>query len=95
MIAPLIGYNIKGFVWYQGESNTYRADEYAKLQPAMINDWRSKWNQPNAPFLFVQLPGFMEYNYLPTESQWAQFERSAIKITFCFKYSDGSSNRPW
>lgn len=79
MIAPLVGYNIKGFVWYQGESNTSRADEYAKLQPAMINDWRIKWNQPNAPFLFVQLPGFMEYNYLPTESQWAQFREAQLK----------------
>ncbi|MGZ3846435.1 MAG: sialate O-acetylesterase, partial [Flavisolibacter sp.] len=79
MIAPLVGYNVKGFVWYQGESNTGRSDEYAKLQPAMINDWRAKWNEPNAPFLYVQLPGFMEYNYLPSESQWAQFREAQLK----------------
>lgn len=79
MIAPLVGYTIKGFIWYQGESNTGRANEYAKLQPAMIKDWREKWNEPNAPFLFVQLPGFMEYNYLPTESQWAQFREAQLK----------------
>lgn len=79
MIAPLISYAIKGFVWYQGESNTGRANEYAKLQPAMINDWRMKWNQPNAPFLYVQLPGFMEMNYLPSESQWAQLREAQLK----------------
>jgi sialate O-acetylesterase len=79
MIAPLVGYTMKGFVWYQGESNTGRAAEYAKLQPAMINDWRAKWNQPNAPFLYVQLPGFMDYNYLPSESQWAQFREAQLK----------------
>lgn len=79
MVAPLVNYNIKGFVWYQGESNTGRADEYAKLQPAMIADWRNKWHQPNAPFLYVQLPGFMEMNYLPGESQWAAFREAQLK----------------
>src|SRR4029079_7193225 len=79
MIAPLINYAIKGFIWYQGESNTGRAAEYAKLQPAMINDWRNKWNEPNAPFFFVQLPGFMDYNYLPSESQWAQLREAQFK----------------
>jgi sialate O-acetylesterase len=79
MIAPIINYSIKGFVWYQGESNTGKPDEYAKLQPAMINDWRSKWNEGDLPFLFVQLPGFMDYNYLPSESQWAAFREAQLK----------------
>ena len=79
MIAPLVGYAVKGFIWYQGESNTGRSEEYEKLQPAMISDWRLKWNEPNAPFLYVQLPGFMDYNYLPTESQWAQFREAQLK----------------
>ncbi|MGH2564988.1 MAG: sialate O-acetylesterase, partial [Ginsengibacter sp.] len=71
MIAPLVDYAIKGFVWYQGESNANNASEYAKLQPAMIADWRNKWNESNIPFLYVQLPGFGDYDYLPSESQWA------------------------
>ena len=79
MLAPLVNYAIKGFLWYQGESNTGRPQEYARLQPAMIADWRQKWNNPNAPFLFVQLPGFMEMNYLPTESQWAAFREAQAK----------------
>ena len=79
MIAPITNYAIKGFTWYQGESNTSRADEYAKLQPAMINDWRSKWKEGDIPFLFVQLPGFMDYNYTPSESQWADFREAQAK----------------
>jgi len=79
MIAPIVDYGIKGFVWYQGESNTDKPDEYAKLQPAMIADWRNKWKEGDLPFLFVQLPGFGDYNYLPSESQWATFREAQAK----------------
>lgn len=79
MLAPVTNYAVKGFLWYQGESNTGRPQEYASLQPAMIADWRQKWNQPATPFLFVQLPGFMEMNYLPAESQWAAFREAQAK----------------
>ena len=78
MIAPLINYSIKGFLWYQGEANTGRAEEYAKLQPAQIIDWRNKWKQGELPFLYVQLPGFMDYNYLPSESNWARLRESQL-----------------
>lgn len=79
MVAPFINYTIKGFLWYQGEANTGRADEYAKLQSAQIIDWRNKWKQGDVPFLYVQLPGFMEINYLPSESQWAVLRESQLK----------------
>ena len=78
MVAPIINYTIKGFLWYQGEANTGRADEYARLQPAQIADWRNKWKQPNAPFLYVQLPGFMDFSYLPSESNWAKLRESQL-----------------
>ena len=55
MIAPLIPYSIKGVIWYQGEANSGRAKQYRTLFPAMINDWRNKWNDHQMPFLFVQL----------------------------------------
>lgn len=79
MVAPAINYTIKGFLWYQGEANTGRAEEYAKLQPAQIIDWRNKCNQGELPFLYVQLPGFMDYNYLPSESGWATLRESQLK----------------
>jgi sialate O-acetylesterase len=79
MVAPVINYTIKGFLWYQGEANTNRAGEYAKLQPAQIADWRNKWKQGELPFLYVQLPGFMDYNYLPSESNWAMLRESQLR----------------
>jgi len=79
MVAPVINYAIKGILWYQGESNSGRAAEYAKLQPAQIIDWRNKWQQGNIPFLLVQLPNFMEANYIPSESQWAELREAQLK----------------
>ena len=79
MVAPVINYGIKGFCWYQGESNAGQPKEYAALMPALINDWRSKWANGSLPFLYVQLPGFMEYNYLPSESNWALLREAQLK----------------
>lgn len=55
MLAPVIPFNIRGAIWYQGESNVGRAHEYATLFPAMIADWRNRFGQGDFPFLFVQL----------------------------------------
>ena len=79
MVAPSINFPIKGFLWYQGETNSGKADEYVKLQPAQILDWRTKWNQGDLPFLYVQLPNFMDANYLPSESQWASLRDAQLK----------------
>jgi sialate O-acetylesterase len=83
MVAPFVGFPVRGFVWYQGESNTGNADEYEKLLTAMIEDWRKQWNQKNLPFLYAQLPNFNEVDYLPVESQWARLreaQRAALKV---------------
>jgi sialate O-acetylesterase len=79
MVAPIVGYSIKGVVWYQGASNTWEAGKYAALQEALIRDWRSKWKEGQIPFLYVQLPGFGDYDYLPTESQWAVLREGQLK----------------
>jgi sialate O-acetylesterase len=72
MINPLINYNVKGALWYQGESNTGKPKEYGDLLTKMILDWRNKWNQKEMPFLIVQLANFMEARKLPLESNWAE-----------------------
>ena len=72
MIHPLINYNVKGALWYQGESNTGKPKEYGDLLTKMILDWRNKWNQKEMPFLIVQLANFMEARKLPLESNWAE-----------------------
>ena len=58
MIAPIVGYGIRGAIWYQGESNRTRAAQYHELFPAMIRDWRAKWGLGDFPFYFVQIAPF-------------------------------------
>ncbi len=79
MIAPALNYTLKGFIWYQGEANTGKPKEYQQLFPALVSDWRNKWQQGTLPFLFVQLPNFMEVQYLPSESQWAELRSGQLK----------------
>ncbi|MXV16712.1 sialate O-acetylesterase [Hufsiella ginkgonis] len=79
MVAPAIGYNLKGFVWYQGEANSGRPQEYSALLKTLIGDWRGKWRQGDLPFLVIQLPNFMEVQYLPSESQWAEMREAQLK----------------
>lgn len=55
MLYPFFDFKIRGVIWYQGESNVSNPNEYSKLFPKMIQDWRKNW-QKKIPFLFVQLP---------------------------------------
>lgn len=71
MIAPLQPYKLKGVLWYQGEANTGNASEYSNLMQQLIADWRRGWGEPNLPFLYVQLPNFMEAKKEPSVSNWA------------------------
>jgi sialate O-acetylesterase len=60
MVAPEIGFAIKGVIWYQGESNAApgQALMYSKVFPALISNWRTKWGEGNFPFLFVQISSY-------------------------------------
>ena len=78
MIAPITNYACKGICWYQGESNANEPGEYVKLLPAFVADWRKQWNA-DLPVLYVQLPNFMEVNYLPEESNWAMLREAQLK----------------
>jgi sialate O-acetylesterase len=71
MINPIIKFPIKGVIWYQGENNAGNYVKYRTLFPAMINDWRNKWNVGNFTFLFVQLANYMEPSQFPQQSTWA------------------------
>ncbi|MGA9652199.1 sialate O-acetylesterase, partial [Pedobacter sp.] len=80
MIAPLKDYKIKGVLWYQGEANTGNAKEYIELMQSLIADWRATWKKPLLPFIYVQLPNFMETKNEPSESNWAElrFQQRAL-----------------
>lgn len=79
MIAPYINYAVRGFLWYQGESNADRPDTYAKYLPALIKDWRSRWQLGDLTFLIAQLPNYMDVNYLPEESNWAKIREIQLE----------------
>jgi sialate O-acetylesterase len=81
MIVPLMPFAIKGIIWYQGESNGSRAQQYRTLFPAMIKNWRDDWKQGDFPFLFVQLAPF-EGNSCSPELREAQlFTAQTVKNT--------------
>ena len=79
MIAPLLNYTIKGFLWYQGEGSINEVSEYGKRLTTLINDWRDKWQEGNLPFLYVQLPNFGDMQYKPVESSWAELREEQLK----------------
>ncbi|MCA9412253.1 MAG: 9-O-acetylesterase [Candidatus Omnitrophica bacterium] len=60
MIHALIPYTLRGVLWYQGESNVESPSFYRNLFPGLIEEWRTKWDRPDLPFYFVQLPNFAE-----------------------------------
>jgi sialate O-acetylesterase len=62
MINPLIPYTLKGVLWYQGESNRNEPEVYKKLFPAMVKDWRTRWEIGDFPFYYVQIAPFLYGN---------------------------------
>lgn len=58
MIHPIIGFGIKGIIWYQGESNYSAPDLYLKLFPHMVASWRKAWNIGEFPFYYAQIAPF-------------------------------------
>jgi len=80
MIAPLIPFTIRGAVWYQGESNEARAQQYELLLPTMIKAWRERWGQGDFPFGVVQLPNYRDVRPEPADEAWS-FLREAQRRT--------------
>ncbi|HAM72981.1 MAG TPA: sialate O-acetylesterase [Verrucomicrobiales bacterium] len=76
MIAPLIPYAIKGAIWYQGESNAGRAEQYRSLFTDMIRNWRRDWGEGDFGFHLVQLAPFTAIKPAPGDSNWAELREA-------------------
>ncbi|MEN2415669.1 sialate O-acetylesterase [Flavobacterium mesophilum] len=77
MVNPLVPYAIEGVLWYQGEANVWRANQYKKAFPLMITDWRNKFKQSDFPFYFVQLSTFDETGGNSKKgSRWAELREA-------------------
>ncbi|MEQ8415968.1 MAG: sialate O-acetylesterase [Imperialibacter sp.] len=72
MVAPATPYGIKGFIWYQGESNASRPELYAQMFPELIRNWRTHWGLGDLPFLFVQLSNLeLTHEFHKMNSSWS------------------------
>ncbi len=84
MIAPLVPYALRGVIWYQGEANVGRERQYRTLFPALIADWRRRWNEGDFPFLFVQIAPFRDMTPGIREAQlltWQHTPDTAMAVT--------------
>jgi hypothetical protein len=79
MIKPLQPYTIKGCIWYQGEGNSSRHEEFRTLFPAFVKGWRKSWENPNMPFYFVQLPPFKD-------ASWPHFRQAQLDCSKAIKH---------
>lgn len=102
MIMPTKDYTVKGVIWYQGEGNANRADQYRSLFPALIENWRARFQQPDMPFLFVQLAGYTGQMSGCGPSPWAELreaQRAALRLPHtgmatAFDLGDGADIHP-
>ncbi len=84
MVAPVIPYALKGFIWYQGESNAGEPELYEKLFQQLITDWRKLWNQGDLPFLFVQASNInLTHRFDQRDDSWCllrEAQQKALKL---------------
>ena len=78
MLYPVIGYGIKGIIWYQGESNYDRPDQYEHLFPTMVKQWRTQWNAPGLPFYFTQIAPY-NYAQLPPYNAGGKYNSAYLR----------------
>lgn len=77
MLCPVMGYTIKGFIWYQGCSNVGKHDQFVERMGIMVDHWRECWGDTEAklPFYMVEIA---PYRYKPqTEVSYAALLRQA------------------
>jgi sialate O-acetylesterase len=77
MLKRIIPYTAKGVIWYQGEANAPRAEQYQTLFPALISEWRSDFKNPKMPFYFAQLSNYNHPSY-GTRPMWAELREAQL-----------------
>lgn len=78
MINPIVGYGIRGAIWYQGESNRNEPVEYQQLLPGLAENWRSVWGVGEFPLYYVQIAPF---DYGPTGLNSAYLREAQLKAS--------------
>ena len=76
MIAPLVPCALTGVIWYQGEANAPRAHQYRKLLPALIHDWRNRFQRDDLAFHIVSLANYEKVHDQPRDHSWAELREA-------------------
>ena len=81
MIAPIIGYAIRGAIWYQGENNAGSdfPQLYSVQLPLLIQDWRKRWDEGDFPFAWVQLPNFQAGKNQRSDNNWSLVREAMLR----------------
>ena len=79
MVSPYTDFALKGILWYQGESNAGEPEKYEGYMRALVLGLREVFNRAELPFIYAQLPNFMDVSYVPTESNWAELREAQSK----------------
>lgn len=86
MVKRVIPYSIKGWIYYQGESDDHKPHYYYKMMELLIKQWRADWNDEEMPFLFVQLPGH-QYKQDPDFKNWCIIRQAQARIAENVKHT--------
>lgn len=79
MVSKVVGYPIKAVLWYQAEGNAVYWQNFKTIFKGLIKDWRTKWEEPTLPWLFVQLPAY-EPTTDPTYITWAETRDIQLQV---------------
>ena len=95
MIAPLLNTRLKGVAWYQGEANWATPRSYACRFPAMIADWRRRFEAPGMPFAYVQLAAYPKRDYAPLRGAQSFLTSTMEAVAYAVAVDLGDPSSPW
>jgi sialate O-acetylesterase len=81
MLHPIIGMTMRGVIWYQGEANTVKYQNYSRLFSTLIKGWRSEWGEGNFPFYFCQIAPY-SYDRQPKDFNSSYLREQQSKVEF-------------
>jgi sialate O-acetylesterase len=79
MLSPVIGFTIKGAIWYQGETNYINAENYTRLFSTMVKEWRDHWGQGEFPFYYAQIAPFDYKLYKPRKDYYDKLNSAYLR----------------
>ncbi len=79
MLHPIIGFTMRGVIWYQGEDNVPRYATYADMLSTMINGWRAEWKQGEFPFYYCQIAPY-DYSLIGWEVNSALLREQQSRV---------------